>query len=90
MTDVTVDNSKTIHVKTGESDLNVLLCCPECNGEIEQDHNSFTCHKCEITLPKGFGHEAKRDVEKCIYPECNCPFDAPADPKWCARGFKRG
>ena len=21
----------------------------------------------------------------CTYPDCNCPFDAPADPSWCAR-----
>lgn len=23
----------------------------------------------------------------CIYPKCNCPFDAPSDPNWCARGL---
>ena len=23
----------------------------------------------------------------CSYPHCNCPFDAPADPNWCARGL---
>lgn len=23
----------------------------------------------------------------CTYPKCNCPFDAPADPNWCARGL---
>lgn len=23
----------------------------------------------------------------CNYPHCNCPFDAPADPNWCARGL---
>lgn len=23
----------------------------------------------------------------CIYPDCNCPFDAPSDPAWCARGL---
>lgn len=23
----------------------------------------------------------------CSYPRCNCPFDAPADPAWCARGL---
>jgi hypothetical protein len=23
----------------------------------------------------------------CTYPACNCPFDAPADPNWCARGY---
>jgi hypothetical protein len=27
---------------------------------------------------------------KCCYPDCNCPFDAPKDPNWCARGYLRG
>ena len=27
--------------------------------------------------------------KKCSYPNCNCPFDAPSDPNWCARGLKR-
>jgi hypothetical protein len=26
---------------------------------------------------------------KCSYPKCNCPFDAPSDPNWCARGFSK-
>lgn len=26
----------------------------------------------------------------CSYPNCKCPFDAPADPAWCARGLPRG
>lgn len=25
----------------------------------------------------------------CTYPECRCPFDAPADPGWCAQGRPR-
>jgi hypothetical protein len=25
----------------------------------------------------------------CSYPDCNCPFDAPADPNWCAKGLPR-
>jgi hypothetical protein len=37
----------------------------------------------EIAAPaKG---EAKQTT--CSYPHCNCPFDAPADPNWCARGL---
>ena len=28
--------------------------------------------------------------QRCTYPHCNCPFDAPADPNWCARGLKKG
>lgn len=27
--------------------------------------------------------------EKCNYPKCTCPFDAPADPNWCARGLPK-
>ena len=23
----------------------------------------------------------------CDYPDCKCPFDAPADPNWCALGL---
>lgn len=23
----------------------------------------------------------------CSYPDCHCPFDAPGDPNWCARGL---
>jgi hypothetical protein len=25
----------------------------------------------------------------CTYPKCTCPFDAPADPNWCARGLAK-
>jgi hypothetical protein len=25
----------------------------------------------------------------CTYPSCTCPFDAPADPNWCARGLPK-
>lgn len=25
----------------------------------------------------------------CNYPDCSCPFDAPADPNWCARGYPK-
>jgi hypothetical protein len=30
-----------------------------------------------------------KETRRCSYPDCNCPFDAPADPKWCARGYTR-
>lgn len=26
---------------------------------------------------------------RCSYPDCNCPFDAPPDPEWCARGLPK-
>lgn len=25
----------------------------------------------------------------CRYPGCSCPFDAPADPEWCALGLPK-
>lgn len=28
-------------------------------------------------------------IPTCTYPKCNCPFDAPSDPNWCARGLSR-
>jgi len=36
------------------------------------------------------GLDAGND-ERCRYPECNCPLDAPTDPDktWCARGLAR-
>jgi hypothetical protein len=30
---------------------------------------------------------SNRDDGVCIYPDCHCPFDAPADPNWCAKGL---
>lgn len=29
-------------------------------------------------------------MDTCSYPQCKCPFDAPADPGWCARGLPHG
>ena len=26
---------------------------------------------------------------RCTYPECSCPYDAPANPNWCARGYPK-
>lgn len=28
-------------------------------------------------------------IPTCTYPKCNCPFDAPSDPNWCARGLAK-
>ncbi|MEC4750023.1 hypothetical protein [Methylomicrobium sp. Wu6] len=30
---------------------------------------------------------ARPGKQVCNYPDCNCPFDAPADPNWCAWGY---
>jgi hypothetical protein len=29
----------------------------------------------------------RKEGQYCNYPDCNCPFDAPDDPNWCARGW---
>lgn len=28
-------------------------------------------------------------IPTCTYPKCSCPFDAPSDPNWCARGLAK-
>lgn len=33
--------------------------------------------------------QAAKPAQTCNYPDCNCPFDAPADPSWCARGLPK-
>lgn len=33
---------------------------------------------------------AEQRQQYCSYPKCTCPFDAPSDPNWCARGLPRG
>lgn len=30
-----------------------------------------------------------KPAQHCTYPDCKCPFDAPADPSWCAKGLPR-
>jgi hypothetical protein len=29
------------------------------------------------------------NTRTCTYPSCLCPFDAPADPAWCALGLPK-
>lgn len=33
------------------------LICPECRSPVQQDRNSFWCHRCRRLWPKGAGHE---------------------------------
>ena len=40
-----------------------------------------------MTPPTSYRKETPKPVELCSYPRCTCPFDAPADPNWCARGL---
>lgn len=30
---------------------------------------------------------ARGTIQTCTYPDCHCPFDAPSDPAWCAKGL---
>lgn len=30
-----------------------------------------------------------KPAQHCTYPDCRCPFDAPSDPSWCAKGLPR-
>lgn len=42
-------------------------------------------------LAAQWGYVPKSEPESvqavCRYPDCHCPFDAPADPNWCAKGL---
>jgi hypothetical protein len=41
-------------------------------------------------FPKDDDPSENQEVKKtCDYPKCTCPFDAPADPNWCARGYPK-
>jgi hypothetical protein len=48
-----------------DSDLHMIeetkdtIKCPDCEKATEQDDNSFTCHYCKKTWPKGHGHEQR-------------------------------
>ena len=49
--------------------------------------------KSRVCMPGQFDQflAVDRSSEKtCNYPKCDCPFDAPADPNWCARGYRKG
>lgn len=53
-----------------------------------------------ISYGAAYGSNGERDYMRqvarealilcqCNYPDCSCPFDAPADPNWCARGYQK-
>ena len=50
-----------------------------CNNAIDLD--------CDAAIDQARAAIAKALGDHCNYPECKCPFDAPEDPKWCARGL---
>lgn len=31
----------------------------------------------------------KQAQSVCTYPACDCPFDAPSDKDWCAKGWRK-
>lgn len=50
------------------------------------------CRHTVIELFDGSSTQPAQAVEQaekvgCRYPDCNCPFDASADPNWCAKGL---
>lgn len=58
----------------------------ECYGQAEKSAKTETAVPAIVFYPAGsLGEEVP--VETCTYPRCTCPFDAPADPNWCARGL---
>lgn len=50
---------------------------------------SGVCPTCYQTLHITQAAPSPEVEKRCSYPNCNCPFDAPSDPNWCARGLKR-
>lgn len=44
-------------------------------------------HEHEAIRTKHAAIDAAKGGEHCRYPDCGCPFDAPADPTWCAKGL---
>lgn len=52
-----------------------------------------TFHRCVALLkrrrprPGADSDTQVTQIEACTYPACGCPFDAPADPAWCAKGL---
>lgn len=51
----------------------------ECPGEWEPG--------CDLGANEKFVRPYQPQQERCTYPDCNCPFDAPSDPAWCAKGL---
>ena len=41
----------------------------------------------ELSFARNLQRETVTASACCTYPDCNCPFDAPADSAWCARGL---
>lgn len=65
-------------------DFAMLIVCPDCGNK--------RCPKASDHLNTCTGSNEPNQAGSvfggvCIYPDCHCPFDAPADPNWCAKGL---
>lgn len=49
----------------------------------------YTLHKSREDMRAAMRRVVAAAQGACAYPDCACPFDAPADPTWCARGLPR-
>lgn len=61
-----------------------MIVCPDCGNKRcpkASDHE-YTC-----TGSNDSGQPGSLFGGVCTYPLCWCPFDAPADPDWCALGL---
>lgn len=65
-------------------DFAMLIVCPDC-GNKRCPH--ATDHLLACTNSNDPSQVGSVYGGVCRYPDCNCPFDAPADQNWCARGL---
>lgn len=72
-------------VSAGQAGQVAQVGCEGDDGLLRIHSESETCDVCTAESAA-----APADAQLCTYPKCNCPFDAPADPNWCARGLKHG
>lgn len=61
-----------------------MVLCPTC-GNKRCPH--ATDHRNACTGSNDAGQRGSLYGGCCDYPNCRCPFDAPADPNWCAKGL---
>lgn len=61
-----------------------MVVCPTC-GNKRCPH--ATDHRNACTGSNDAGQRGSLYGGCCDYPNCRCPFDAPADQNWCAKGL---
>ena len=65
---------------------NYMIVCPICFNKRCPKATNLD-NKC--TGSNDFGKAGSIYGGICTYPDCKCPFDAPSDPNWCAKGFPK-